>query len=67
MIGLSKALIVSARSTLRVNATGFSRPRLVVSGDVRGVVGLTGSRLLADLAEVTGSESGFLDALAPAF
>ncbi|MBR7826389.1 IS1380 family transposase [Actinospica sp. MGRD01-02] len=48
-----------------MNATGFSRPRLIVSGDGRGVVGRTGSRLLADLAEVTGLESGFVDALAP--
>lgn len=42
-----------------------SRPRLVVSSDGRGVVGHAGSRLLADLAEATGLEAGFLDALAP--
>ncbi|WP_034267804.1 IS1380 family transposase [Actinospica robiniae] len=42
-----------------------SRPRLVVSSDGRGVVGHAGSRLLADVAEVTGLEAGFLDALAP--
>jgi flavin-binding protein dodecin len=41
-----------------------SRPRLAVSCDGRGVVGHGGSRLLADLAEVTGLESGFVDALA---
>ncbi|WP_034263549.1 IS1380 family transposase [Actinospica robiniae] len=41
-----------------------SRPRLVVSSDGRGVVGHAGSRLLADLAEATGLESAFIDALA---
>ena len=40
-----------------------SRPRLAVSSDGRGVVGRAGSRLLADLAEATGLESGFVDAL----
>ena len=42
-----------------------SRPRLVVSSDGRGVVGHAGSRLVADLAEATGLEAGFIDALAP--
>lgn len=42
-----------------------SRPRLAVSSDGRGAVGHAGSRLLADLAEATGLESGFVDALAP--
>jgi hypothetical protein len=40
-----------------------SRPRLVVSSDGRGVVGHAGARLLADLAEVTGLKSGFVESL----
>lgn len=42
-----------------------SRPRFAVSCGGRGVVGHAGSRLLADLAEATGLESAFVDALAP--
>jgi hypothetical protein len=34
-----------------------SRPKLVVSADGRGVVNHAGSRLLADLADVTGPGS----------
>ena len=47
---------------LEVKSTS-SRPRLVVSSDGRGVVGHAGSRLLADLADATGLESGFVEAL----
>ncbi|MDT0447400.1 IS1380 family transposase [Streptomyces johnsoniae] len=43
--------------------TTVSRPRLVVSTDGRGVVSHARSRLLADLAEVTGLTSAFSDAL----
>jgi hypothetical protein len=46
-----------------VQDTG-TRPRLVVSGGGRGVVGHAGARLLADLAEATGLSRGFGDALA---
>jgi DDE family transposase len=41
-----------------------SRPRLLVGGGGRGVVGHAGARLLADLAGVTGLEEGFGAALA---
>ncbi|GAA2217311.1 hypothetical protein GCM10010429_48300 [Micromonospora olivasterospora] len=37
---------------------------MVVSGDGRGVVGHAGTRLLADMADVSGLTSGFSDALA---
>ena len=47
-----------------MQATG-SRPKIVVSGDGRGVVGHAGARLLADVAEVTGLAAGFVQALAP--
>ncbi|MFF3735663.1 transposase, partial [Streptomyces sp. NPDC002476] len=40
-----------------------SRPKLVVSADGHGVVSHAGSRLLADLADVTGLTSAFTDAL----
>jgi thioesterase domain-containing protein len=40
-----------------------SRPKLVVSADGHGVVSHAGSRLLADLADVTGLTSAFADAL----
>jgi Transposase DDE domain group 1 len=42
-----------------------SRPKIVATADGRGVVGHAGSRLLADLADVTGLTDGFSDALAP--
>ncbi|MEV6947872.1 IS1380 family transposase [Streptomyces sp. NPDC051172] len=45
-----------------MHTTG-SRPKLVVSADGRGVVSHAGSRLLADLADVTGLTSAFTDAL----
>ncbi|MGA5880767.1 IS1380 family transposase [Streptomyces cellulosae] len=45
-----------------MHTTG-SRPRLVVSSDGFGVVGHAGSRLLADLADVTGLTGVFTDAL----
>lgn len=40
-----------------------TRPKVVVSADGRGVVGHAGTRLLADIADVTGLTSGFGDAL----
>lgn len=40
-----------------------SRPKVVVSADGRGVVGHAGTRLLADVAEVTGLTGGFSQAL----
>jgi Transposase DDE domain group 1 len=43
--------------------TTRSRPELVVSADGRGVVSHAGSRLLADLADVTGLTTAFTDAL----
>jgi DDE family transposase len=46
-----------------VKATG-SRPRIVVSGDGRGVAGHVGSRLLADVADATGLTARFGEALA---
>jgi hypothetical protein len=45
-----------------VHTTG-SRPKLVVSADGCGVVSHVGSRLLADLADVTGLTGVFSDAL----
>jgi len=45
-----------------VHTTG-SRPKLVVSADGRGVVSHAGSRLLADLANVTGLTTAFTDEL----
>jgi hypothetical protein len=47
-----------------VKATG-SRPKIVVGAGGRGVVSRAGSRLLADLAEVTGLLQGFSEALSP--
>jgi hypothetical protein len=52
-------------TAIDLRATGSPRPRLRVSADGRGVVGHAGARLLADLAEVMGLESAFVDALAP--
>jgi hypothetical protein len=46
-----------------VHDTG-SRSKVVVTADGRGVVGHAGTRLLADVAEVTGLVAGFSDALA---
>ena len=40
-----------------------TRPKIVVIGDGRGVVGHAGARLLADLADVTGLTSAFSQAL----
>nr|WP_323180830.1 IS1380 family transposase [Streptomyces atratus] len=45
-----------------MHTTG-SRPKLVVSADGRGVVSHAGSRLLADLADVTGLTGSFANAL----
>lgn len=41
-----------------------TRPKIVVTGDGRGVVGHAGARLLADLADATGLTSAFSQALA---
>jgi Transposase DDE domain group 1 len=43
----------------------WSRPKIVVVADGRGVVGHAGTRLLADLADATGLTAAFRDALAP--
>jgi len=47
-----------------VNPTS-SRPKLIVTADGNGVVSHAGARLLADLAEASGLESAFSEALAP--
>ena len=44
--------------------TTGSRPRVYVTADGRGVVGHAGARLLADVADVTGLTSRFVEALA---
>ena len=41
-----------------------TRPKIMVTGGGRGVVGHAGARLLADLADATGLSSAFSDALA---
>lgn len=46
-----------------MKATG-TRPKILVSGDGRGVVGHAGTRLLADIADASGLTSGFSEALA---
>jgi hypothetical protein len=46
-----------------VKATA-TRPKIIVTGDGRGLVGHAGARLLADLADVTGVTSAFGEALA---
>ncbi len=45
-----------------MKATG-SRPKVMVTADGHGVVGHAGVRLLADLAQVTGLQAGFGEAL----
>ncbi len=50
------------RGTPLVHGTSW-RPRLMVTCDGRNVVSHAGSRLLADLAEVTGLTAGFGAAL----
>src|SRR5690348_6891553 len=42
-----------------------TRPRIVVSGGGRGVVAHAGTRLLADIADITGLTGGFSEALQP--
>jgi hypothetical protein len=44
-----------------VNGT-TSRPALVVTADGRGVASHAGSRLLGDLAEITGLAEGYAEA-----
>ncbi|MFU8854858.1 IS1380 family transposase [Micromonospora sp. SL1-18] len=46
-----------------MKSTG-ARPKVMVSGDGRGVVGHAGARLLADLADATGLTSAFSESLA---
>lgn len=46
-----------------MKSTG-ARPKIIVSGDGRGVVGHAGARLLADVADATGLTSAFSDTLA---
>lgn len=50
--------------TCQVKITG-SRPKIVVSGDGRGVAGHVGCRLLADVADVTGLSARFDEVLTP--
>jgi hypothetical protein len=38
-----------------------ARPKVMVSADGRGVVGHAGTRLLTDVAEVTGLAAGFVE------
>jgi hypothetical protein len=45
-----------------VRSTGL-RPKVVVTGGARGVVGCAGTRLLADIADSTGLTRGFTDAV----
>jgi Transposase DDE domain group 1 len=52
-----------AEGTCRVKATP-ARPKIVVTGGRRGVVGHAGARLLADLADATGLTSMFSQGLA---
>ena len=40
-----------------------TRPKIIVAGGARGVVGHAGARLLTDLADKTGLTSGFVQAL----
>ncbi|WP_327238519.1 IS1380 family transposase [Streptomyces sp. NBC_01317] len=55
---------VQAEGTFCVQGIG-SRPKLHVSADGSGVVGHTGARLLADLAEATGLFTAYSTALRP--
>ncbi|MEV7629214.1 IS1380 family transposase, partial [Actinoplanes sp. NPDC089786] len=52
----------SPEGTLKVQSTG-TRPKVVVTGGARGVVGHAGTRLLTDLADRTGLTSGFVQSL----
>ena len=65
MIWLVEGLIVRHGRHYQVHSTGM-RPKVMVSGGGRGVVGHAGSRLLADLADATGLTHWFGDALSPA-
>ncbi len=62
-LGLAEGSIQTvSEGTCCVQTTG-SRPRVYVTADGRGVVGHAGTRLLADIADVTGLTGGFSDAL----
>ena len=61
---LSKDLSAQKKGTRRVKRTS-SRPKIVVTADGRGVVGHAGTRMVADLADVTGLSGAMSDALAP--
>ena len=52
------------RGTRKVKRT-TSRPKIVVTADGRGVVGHAGTRMLLDLADVTGLTATMKEALAP--
>lgn len=62
MMRLVEGLSSQQEGTFCVHPTR-SRPKLVVSADGHGVASHAGSRLLADLADVTGLTSAFMDAL----
>nr|WP_312882550.1 IS1380 family transposase [Micromonospora polyrhachis] len=53
----------ATEGTCRVKATA-TRPKIMVTGGGRGVVGHAGARLLTDLADATGLTSAFGEALA---
>ncbi|MEY9990196.1 hypothetical protein ABIE67_002228 [Streptomyces sp. V4I8] len=61
-MGLVWSFCHHSKKALSASTTG-SRPKLVVSADGSGVVSHTGSRLPADLADVTGLTGAFTDAL----
>jgi hypothetical protein len=65
MIWLVEGLIVRHGRHYQVQITR-TRPKVMVSGGGRGVVGHAGTRLLADLADATGLTDWFSDALSPA-
>jgi nucleotide-binding universal stress UspA family protein len=52
------------KGTRTVQPTEY-RPKIVVTEDGRGVVGRAGTRLLADMADVTGLSGAMAEALAP--
>jgi hypothetical protein len=61
---LAVGSVRAGEGTRRVKRTG-TRPRVVVTADGRGVVGRAGTRLLADLADVTGLSTALGEALLP--
>jgi hypothetical protein len=61
---LRRILSFKVEGTHVVKRTG-SRPQVVVSADGRGVVGHAGTRLLTDLADVTGLSGAVSETLQP--